>query len=151
MATLSPDRVYVPALGREINRRCGNGHDMSSPDSMRVYCYGGKLKWQCKQCTTDRLQKCRKLKVSRHPIPCEFCGALFQPRTITSFCTPHCRGKFAARSAKENGIYREASHFDVHRADVEEFLQLCDKRDRETRAWIRAELDAEVDVMRARL
>lgn len=144
-------REYLLRHGyRQPPARCGNGHDLSSDESMFVYADHNGMRWRCRFCVQRRNAKESKRRKARPQNggqrSCVQCGEKFSGHPNRRTCSEACRHQVLRTKCGRQPV-RDESFLLVQSMAL---LDLMEERERCATHWERAEVDARIAQVRAR-
>lgn len=140
------------ALTKPRLARCHNGHDMLDPMNVQVYvgkdrhsARGWRIQFKCRLCRQKENSAAARRERQQATRCCQQCGTMATLRGRSRFCSPACRRTWLAASG------RKTCHQEPNAptpAQVEQMLELQAELERETRAWLRPEIQARIDALK---
>lgn len=144
-------REYLLRHGyRQPPARCGNGHDLSSDETMFIYADHTGTRWRCRLCVQVRNARESKRRKARPQNggqrPCLKCGAMFEGNLNRRTCSMECRRAILREKCGKQPNRDEAALLMQSHA----LLELHAERDRCATHWERAEVDARIQALLTR-
>ena len=131
--------------------QCPRGHDMLDPLNVQVYVgadastrRGWRIWYRCRTCKREDSKRRAHYKKQTPNCKCQQCGQPVFNRGHSQFCSVGCRKVWLANCG------RSTPQRDVHAlspGQLEHLLQLQADLERETRAWLRPEIQARIDAI----
>lgn len=123
---------------------CANGHDLRLPGAVRMSFPGGRPRKNCVECKRGQLERRRERKdeASYTYLTCEVCAATFFGREGRKTCGTKCRDELVRKLSAERRTTPQSDQQEgLHAARM---IRLYEELDRETRAWMRPEIEARI-------
>lgn len=143
------------ALRKPRSPTCKHGHDMLDPANVRVRVAsdrqasrGWRIWYHCRACQVIRNDDYTANERQYAVRYCQQCKAQLFRRGHSRFCSTSCRLAFQAEAGRKASLRRAV---DPTPAQVDRMLELHAELERETRAWLRADIQRQLDELRADL
>ena len=139
---------YALALDRPA--QCRNGHDLTDPVNVNLYIGpdskarpGWRIQYKCRLCVREGAKRQRERARRAAPTHrCQNCGTVLPIKPRKQFCSLECRHAVLAAVGKKPYVPEMTA------AQAAMLLELQGLLERETRAWLRPEIQARIDALK---
>lgn len=150
---LPPTTSYTEAsryaLAMDRPAQCRHGHDITDPLSVTLYigpdakCRAGwRIQYKCRACSREANKRKRELASNPPTHRCQNCGTVLPSKPRKQFCSLTCRRAVLA------AVGRKPYVPEMTAAQAAMLLDLQGRLERETRAWLRPEIQARIDALK---